>query len=164
MSTSALSQSAPPAPATGFLIGRLADWAAHHSITVLRVSIGLIFLTFGVPKFIPGASPVEALVTRTVDVLSLGLITGHFAMVVVAVLETFIALTLITGWLLRLGLAAMGGAMIGFFAPLVLFPDELFGGGLTLEAQYIIKDIVLITAAFVIATKRLGVRPVMIGH
>ena len=153
MTTSIDPRPSPSRSTTRGLPGRAADWVARHSIDVLRVSVGLIFLAFGVPKFVPGASPVEVLVTRTVDALSLGLITGHLAMVLVAAVETFIGLTLITGWFLRLGLAAMAGAMIGFFAPLALFPAALFGGGLTLAAQYIVKDVVLIAAALVIAVQ-----------
>jgi putative oxidoreductase len=44
----------------------------------------------------------------------------------------------------------------------VLFPADLFtGGGPTLEAQYILKDIVLGAAALVVATKALGGRMVV---
>lgn len=140
-----------PVPSSAPLL--IADWAARHGVALLRMSIGLIFLMFGIPKFFPGASPVEGLVTRTVDVLSFGLVPGTLGMVLVATLETFIGLTLITGRFLGLGLLALGGAMIGFFAPLVLFAGDLLGGGLTLEAQYILKDVVLVTAAIVIAVK-----------
>lgn len=44
-------------------------------------------------------------------------------------------------------------------SPLVLFPTELFRGGRpTLTAQYVIKDVVLVTAAGVVAAKALGAR------
>jgi len=95
---------------------------------------------------------------RTIDTLSLGLAPGQVGMVLVAALESFIAVTLITGRLIVLGLLAMGGAIIGFFAPLVLFPADLFAGGLTLEAQYILKDVVLVTAAIIIAAKSFAPR------
>ncbi|CAM3434203.1 DoxX family protein [Occultella aeris] len=152
-STTTYRQAPTTPPAT--ISTRFAGWAERHGVTLLRVSIGLIFLAFGIPKYIPGASPVEALVTDTVEALSLGLVSGHAAMIAVALLETFIGLTLVTGRFLRLGLLAMGGAMVGFFAPIALFAGDLVGGGLTLEAQYIIKDTVLVTAALVIASKAL---------
>lgn len=158
MTTSTISTPAPSLPAIRDLPGRIADWAARHGVAMLRVSIGLIFLAFAIPKFIPGASPVEALVMRTVDTLSLGLVQGTFGMVLVATLETFIGLTLVTGRFLGVGLLALGGAMVGFFAPLVLFAGDLLGGGLTLEAQYILKDIVLAVAALVIAVGPLRAR------
>ncbi|TDE94082.1 DoxX family membrane protein [Occultella glacieicola] len=154
MSTQTALRPPPVAPPATFST-RFADWADRHGVTLLRVAVGLIFLVFGIPKFFPGASPVETLVMDTVEALSLGLVSGQGAMVAVALLETFIGLTLVTGTFLRLGLLAMGGATVGFFAPVVLFAGDLFGGGLTLEAQYIIKDIVLVAAAVVIAARAL---------
>ena len=41
----------------------------------------------------------------------------------------------------------------------MLFTGELFGSGPTLEAQYIVKDAVLVAAALVVAAKALGARP-----
>ncbi len=131
----------------------VADWVTRHSVTLLRVSVGLVFLAFAVPKLIPGASPLEGLVARTVEVLSFGLVSGQLGVILVGALEVLIAASLISGRLVGLGLLAMCGAMAGFFAPLVLFPGELLGGGITLEAQYILKDVVLIAAAAVIATR-----------
>lgn len=65
----------PPAPVQRAL-GALAAWLAAHSITVLRISLGLVFLAFGALKFVPGASPAGALAARTLDTLSLGLVSG----------------------------------------------------------------------------------------
>ena len=136
------------------VVGVLARW----SIPVLRVSVGLLFIAFALPKVIPGASPVEGLVTRTVETLSFGLVQGHLALGMVAALELFIGVTLVIGRLVPLGLLALLAASAGFFAPLVLFPGELFGNGITLEAQYIGKDIVLVAAALVIGAASLGAR------
>lgn len=158
MTTSTISKPAPLAPASVNPRQRVADWAARYGVAMLRVSVGLIFLAFAIPKFIPGASPVEGLVMRTVDVLSFGLVQGTLGMVFVAALETFIGLTLVTSRFLGLGLLALGGAMVGFFAPLVLFAGDLLGEGLTFEAQYILKDIVLAVAALVIAVTPLRAR------
>jgi putative oxidoreductase len=143
------------------LRGRIAGVLARSSVDVLRVTLGLVFLAFAIPKFIPGASPVEGLVARTVEALSLGIVPGSLGLVLVGALEVAIAITLITGRMLVPGLVLMAGAFVGFFAPLVLFPGELFGNGLTLEAQYILKDIVLVAAAMVIGAKALGARLVV---
>ena len=56
---------------------RVADWLGRRSVDILRVSLGLIFLGFGVLKFFPGASPAEALVMRTVDTFTFGIIHGR---------------------------------------------------------------------------------------
>ena len=43
-------------------------------------------------------------------------------------------------------------------SPLVLFFTDLFPGAPTLEAQYVVKDIVLAAAGLVIAASALGAR------
>lgn len=139
--------------------GRGAAMLAAHSVTLLRISLGVTFLAFGLLKFFPGASPAEALVMRTLDTLTLGVIEGRTAVVVTAGLETFIGLTLVTGIGLRAGLVVLAGSMVGIMAPLVLFFGDMFPGGTpTLEAQYVFKDIVLAAAAVVVGAKALGAR------
>lgn len=141
------------------LIAGSAAWLAAHSVTALRISLGLVILGFGLLKFIPGASPAEALVMRTVDTLSLGLFSGTTAVVLTAVLETFLGLTLITGIGLRAGLVVMAGWMVGIMSPVVLFFGDLFPGFTpTLEAQYVLKDIIVGAAGAVVAAQALGAR------
>jgi uncharacterized membrane protein YphA (DoxX/SURF4 family) len=131
---------------------------ARWSVPALRVALGLVFLGFGVLKFVPGASPAESIAARTVEALTFGLVGGTTAVIATAVLETFIGLTLITGKLLRLGLLVLAGAMVGIMSPIVLFADELFGDGMTLLGQYVLKDVVLVTGAAVVAAVALGAR------
>lgn len=137
---------------------RLAGWLTRHSITVLRVSLGLVFLGFGVLKFIPGASPAEDLAVRTIETLTLGAMSGGTALLVTAFAESFIGLTLITGKLLRVGLVVLAGSLLGIMSPLVLFFTELFPGAPTLVGQYVLKDIVLVAAGLVVAARALGAR------
>jgi hypothetical protein len=67
--------------------------------------------------------------------------------------------TLVTGRLLGVGLALLAGAMVGILSPLVLFFGELFPGGRpTIEGQYVLKDIVVVTAAAVVTARVLGAR------
>lgn len=123
-------------------------------VPALRVSLGLVFLVFGAMKFFPGMSPVEALVTRTWNVLSFGVIDGYVALALTAALEVFVGVTLATGLLLRIGLLALAVTFVGVFSPLVFFAGELFTAtGPSLTAQYILKDVVLVAAAMVIAAK-----------
>jgi putative oxidoreductase len=137
---------------------RLTAWLADHSIAILRVSLGLVFLMFGILKFVPGASPAEELAVRTVQTLSLGMLPAQAAVLLTAVIETFIGLTLVSGRLLRTGLTVMAVALVGIMSPLVLFAADLFPGAPTLEAQYVLKDIVLVAAGLVIAATALGAR------
>jgi putative oxidoreductase len=133
---------------------------ARISVPALRISLGLVFLVFGALKFLPGMSPVEALVTRTWNVLSFGIVDGYAAMAITASLEVFVGLALVTGVFLRIGLLALAATFVGIFSPLVFFTGELFSvAGPTLTAQYILKDVVLVAAAMVVAAAALK-RPI----
>lgn len=138
--------------------GRLSHWLTRHSIDLLRISLGLVFFGFGALKFVPGASPAEELAARTLDTLSLGLVSGRPAVLLTAVAECFIGATLISGKLLRVGLLALAGSLVGIMSPLVLFFGDMFPGAPTLEAQYVFKDIVLAAAGLVVAARALGGR------
>jgi uncharacterized membrane protein YphA (DoxX/SURF4 family) len=137
---------------------------ARHSITLLRISLGLIFLGFGLLKFFPGHSPAAALAARTLGVFTLGLLPADVDRVLVATLETTVGLCLTTGWFLRPGMLLLGVNMVGILSPLVFFPHELFPRGLTaptLEGQYVVKDAVLLCAGLVVAAHGLGARLVV---
>jgi putative oxidoreductase len=144
--------------AYGNAISALSSWLNTHSITVLRISLGLVFLGFGVLKFVPGLSPAEDLAVATVDRLTLGIVSGQAALLLTATMETVIGLTLVTGRFVRVGLVVLAGALVGILSPLVLFPGDLFGGGPTIVAQYVIKDIVLVAGGLVVAAHALGGR------
>lgn len=134
-------------------------WLVVNSIVILRVCLGLVFLGFGFLKFFPGISPIEDLATRTTGVLTLGQVTGHAAMNLVAGLECIIGLCFISGRFLRVGVWLMAAQMVGAMSPLVFFPGELFPGPLhapSLAAQYILKDIILIAAGMVVASTWTG--------
>jgi putative oxidoreductase len=139
-------------------LDRLANALTEHSVDLLRISLGFTFLLFGVLKFIPGLSPAADLAARTIEALTFGAVTGTAAVLLTAVTETFIGITLMTGRLLRTGLVVMAGAMVGIMSPLVLFTSELFASGPTLTAQYVIKDVVLLAAGLVVAAHALGAR------
>jgi putative oxidoreductase len=139
-----------------------AGWAARHSVTLLRLSLGAVFLGFGVLKFFPGLSPAAGLAGETFAELTFGLIPERVGVYVVAALETAIGLSLLTGRLLRLGLALLGVALVGILSPLVLLPEALFRGALwapTLAGQYVLKDVVLLAAALAVAAGTFARRP-----
>ncbi|MGW0885338.1 DoxX family membrane protein [Streptomyces sp. NPDC002671] len=130
----------------------LESLGASFGIVALRISIGIIYLWFGVPKFFPGVSPAEPLVLKTVDKLTLGIIHGTVASVLTGVLEVFIGLLLISGKARTLTVMILLGHMAGTFTPLFLFPRETWESFCvgTLEGQYIIKNLVIVSAALVI--------------
>jgi putative oxidoreductase len=150
-----------PDPARSRL-DRIATRLAAHGVDILRISLGLVIAGFGTLKFFPGVSPAEPLVTRAVDLLTFGAVTGRTAMVATAIVECAVGLALIIGRYLRVGLVLLGGCVLGWMSPLVLFPGDLFArGGPTLDAQYILKDLVLGAAGLVVAAKALGARMVL---
>lgn len=138
-------------------------WLGRHSIVLLRISLGVVFLGFGALKFIPGLSPVQTLTAQTVDTLTLGLFPDGVGLPLVGALETAIGLCLLTGRFVRLGVVLLGLAMIGILAPLVLFPERLFSRRFfapTLEGQYVLKDLVLLAAGLVVAATAFGKHPI----
>jgi putative oxidoreductase len=124
------------------------------SIPALRVALGAVFVAFGVLKFFPGASPLEPLVEATWGVLTFGIVGGQLALVLTAIIETVAGLALISGVFARFGLVMLAIAFVGILSPLVFFPGELFtAGGPTLLGQYVLKNVVLIAAALVVASR-----------
>ena len=81
-------------------------------------------------------------------------------MTATATVKCIVGLILVSGRLLRRGLVLLAGCVLGWMSPLVLFPADLFAGGPTLEAQYILKDIVPGAAGLVVAAEALGGRTV----
>ncbi|HEX5574619.1 MAG TPA: DoxX family membrane protein [Gemmatimonadales bacterium] len=139
---------------------RLTSWMADHGVTLTRLALGIVFLWFGVIKFVPGWSPAADLATRTISRLSLGFIGPAISLPLLAAWETLIGVGLLTGRFLRLTLLLLFVQMPGTMMPLILFPTETFRAfpyAPTLEGQYIIKNLVLVSAAIVIgATVRGG--------
>ena len=150
---------AVPEPLEGIDV-RLTNWMARHGLTLLRISLGLVFLWFGFLKFFPGMSPAQDLASRTIDALTGGRVSPGVAVAVLAAWETLIGVGLLLGKMLRAVILLLLVQMAGTLAPLVLFPAEVFVRipfAPTLEGQYIIKNAVLISAAIVLgATVRGG--------
>lgn len=139
---------------------RLTEWMARYGIVLLRTSLGVVFFWFGVLKFFPGLSPAQDLAARTITVLTFGLVPPTVSIPVLAAWECLIGLGLITGFFMRGTLALLWLQMLGTITPLFFFPSEVFTQipyAPTLEGQYIIKNVVLISAGLVIgATVRGG--------
>jgi uncharacterized membrane protein YphA (DoxX/SURF4 family) len=135
-------------------------WMARYGVVLLRISLGLVFFWFGVLKFFPGLSPAQELAARTLDAMSLGLVPPRVSIPMLAAWECLIGLGLLTGLFMRATLLLLFVQMIGTVMPVFLFPAEVFTRvpyAPTLEGQYIIKNLVLVSAALVIgATVRGG--------
>jgi uncharacterized membrane protein YphA (DoxX/SURF4 family) len=138
----------------------LTAWMARYGVLLLRLSLGIVFFWFGALKFFPGLSPAEELAGRTIARLTFGALSAHTALLILAAWECLIGLGLLTGFALRATLFLLWVQMLGTITPIFFFPHEVFAVipfAPTLEGQYIIKNIVLVTAGLVIgATVRGG--------
>ncbi|GLF93353.1 DoxX family protein [Streptomyces yaizuensis] len=143
-----------PPPRTRHVLTSALGRYRPHSTTVLRVSVGLVFIAFGLMKFIPGASPAEDVATRTMKALTFGLVPAEVSRPMLALFEAGIGIGLVTGILLRPVLILFFLHMIGVFSALLVLPGEMWDartGTPTLEGQYILKNVVLIAACLSVA-------------
>ena len=139
---------------------KITAFMRRYSILFLRVSVGIVFFWFGILKFFPGLSPAQGIATVTIEQLTFGFIPANAAIIILATWEVLIGLGLIFGVFLRVTLFLLFAQMLGTMTPLLLFPGEtftIFPYAPTLEGQYIIKNLVLISAGLVVgATVRGG--------
>lgn len=130
----------------------LVGFMAGYSITLLRLAIALVYLWFGGLKLL-GLSPAEELVVRTLFWLE----PGH-ALILIGGWEVLIGIGLLIPQplVLRATLALLWLQLAGTFQVFLLLPQDTFQGGNpllpTLEGQYAIKNLVLITAGLVIGS------------
>lgn len=114
---------------------------------ILRVAVAIVFIWFGALKIV-GVSPAAELVASTVY-----LVSPDIFVPILGVWEVIIGICLLYRPLIRLGILLLFLQLPGTFLPLILLPDVVFTTvpyGLTVEGQYIIKNLVIIGAALVI--------------
>lgn len=117
------------------------------SVPVLRVAIAVVFIWFGALKVF-GISPASELVASTVYLVDPALFVP-----VLGGWEVLIGLCLLYRPLIRVGIFLLFLQLPGTFLPIILLPEVVFTSipyGLTVEGQYIIKNLVIIGAALVI--------------
>jgi uncharacterized membrane protein YphA (DoxX/SURF4 family) len=134
-------------------------WLMRYSIIALRISMGAVYFGFGILKYFPGMSPAQDLALATTHLLSFGLVPAvvpsGVAMALIATLECAIGLLLIAGRWLRPAICMLAVQLAGILSPAVLLAGRLFAGPHhmpTLEGQYVLKDVILVAVAMVIAT------------
>ena len=114
------------------------------SIPVLRVAIAVVFIWFGALKVF-GISPAGELVASTVYIVDPATFVP-----ILGIWEVVIGICLLYRPLIRVGIFLLFLQLPGTFLPIVLLPEVVFTAfpyGLTVEGQYIIKNLVIIGAA-----------------
>ena len=114
----------------------------------LAISIGLVYLWFGVLKFFPHLSPAEDLAKNTITILTVGLIPPNVSIILLAIWETVIGVFLILNLYRRPIIILALVHLLFTFTPLMLFPKDSFNLPFvfTLLGQYIFKNLIIIGA------------------
>ena len=128
----------------------ITDFMSRWGITLLRYSIGIIYIWFGILKPF-GLSPAQELVENTVYWFS----NPSDFVPILGWWEVIIGITMCIKPLIRFSIFLLFIQMPGTFLPLVLLPEVCFTNfpfGLTTEGQYIIKNLIIISAAIVVGS------------
>jgi len=126
-------------------------YGTSFGLKLIRLSLGYIYLHFGLLKLYPDYSPAEILADYTVQVMTFHLFDFYWAQMVVAVLEIVIGIGLLCNLFMR-----WVGVMYFFhilctLLPLVLIPEFVFTMapfGFQVEGQYVVKNLVLVAAGW----------------
>ncbi len=133
---------------------RIALWMRRWSILSVRISFGIIFIWFGILKPFD-VSSAESLLKATVVWLPFG--TPDLWLIVISWWEVAIGVTFLFPRTTKIAIALLFLQMFGTFMPLIVLPEVTFQNGniLTpsLEGQYIIKNVMIISAALVLGGK-----------
>ena len=125
----------------------IASWMSKHGVRLLRICLGIVFIWFGLLKPL-GMSPETALIERTVYWLN-----PKAFLPLLGAWEVLIGVCLLYRPFLRCAGLMLLILMPGTLLPLILLPEVCFTRfpfGLTLEGQYIVKNLILMTAALVV--------------
>jgi uncharacterized membrane protein YkgB len=138
-----------------FLDRNITAFMRRWGTPALRFSLAVIFIWFGILKPL-GLSPAAPVVKATVTWLPF--LDPDTWLSVIGWWEVAIGVTFL--WLptVRLAIALMALQMVGTFLPLVMLPEVTFQAGHfpyapTIEGQYIIKNLLIISAALTVGGK-----------
>lgn len=120
------------------------------AVPVLRISLGLVFVWFGLLKVFQ-VSPVSELVARTVYWVDPDVVVPALG-----ALEITIGTLLLFGRALRLAVFLLVAQLVGTFLTFLVLPNVTFRDGipflLTVEGEFVVKNLVLISAGLVVGT------------
>lgn len=120
---------------------------------LLRISVAIIYIWFGALKFFPDVSPAEELAKNTMSILTLHHISNPILYITLAVWETLIGIFLLFNLFPKCVISLALLHMLGTFTPLLITSETTFNEYpflLTLVGQYIMKNLVVISALIAI--------------
>lgn len=129
---------------------KLVPFLRTAAVPLLRISLGIVFVWFGALKVFD-VSPVSDLVARTVYWVDPNLFVPALG-----AFEMFVGLMLLLARALRLTLLLFVAQMVGTFLTFFVLPEVTFRDGnpllLTVEGEFVVKNLVLFSAAMVVGT------------
>jgi uncharacterized membrane protein YkgB len=131
---------------------RIAESMNKIGLPALRLSLGIIFIWFGILKTI-GLSPAEGLVLATVDWMPI--FSAETWLIIIGWWEVIIGICFLFKPTLRVAIGLLAMQMAGTLLPLFILTEVTWQAGSfpyspTMEGQYIIKNLLIISAAIVI--------------
>ncbi|MGH8931474.1 MAG: DoxX family protein [Egibacteraceae bacterium] len=134
-------------------LDRIDDWLRARlrrwGVPLLRISLGLVFVLFGLKKVF-GVSPIAELVEQT-----LPLFDPAWLLPALGWFEIVVGVALLVGRWLRATLVLTAGELLGTFLVLVVQPAAAFQPdhpiALSTEGEFVVKNLVLLSACFVVA-------------
>ena len=123
----------------------VSSFMSRWGITAVRISLGIIFVWFGILKPL-GISPAEPLLKATVHWLPL--FGPDLWLIIIGWWEVGIGIAFCFRRTIRVAIALLALQMVGTFIPLVLLSEVTFQTGRipyapTMEGQYIIKNLLI---------------------
>jgi uncharacterized membrane protein YkgB len=147
---------------------RVVEVMASHGLGLLRISLGVVFIWFGLLKVI-GVTPVADLVTAVIS-----WVPAALSVPLVGIFEVVLGVGLVVGYSLRFTLLLLWLHLAGTFLLLLVRPDLTFQNGnplfLTADGEFVIKNLVLISGGIAVGStvrrqeKNLPYRPVGWRH
>ena len=135
------------------LINKIYSYSDKHKVSFLVISIGIIYLWFGVLKIIPGLSPAENLAGKTLSMLVFNTVNEQVLVAVLAIIEVFIGICLMLRLKFKIIKYVVFAHILGTLLPLFIFPDISFNKppfGFSIIGQYIMKNLVIISGLLII--------------
>ncbi len=131
---------------------KISDFMSNWGVFALRMSLGIIFIWFGILKPF-GLSPAEPLLLKTVTWIPV--FEPKTWLIIIGWWEVVIGILFLFRPTIRIAIALLALQLVGTFMPLFVLPYVTFQAAHfpyapTTEGQYIIKNLLIISAALVV--------------
>ena len=137
---------------------RIAALVRPYSLILLRMSLGVVFVWFGALK-VADATPVADLVAATVPWMD-----RSWLVPLLGGIEVLLGIAMFVGLRLTLVGFTLAAHLVGTFLVLLMQPHVAFQHGnpmlLTTVGEFVVKNLVLISAGIVVASRHHAPRPV----